>query len=146
MMLPIAFITANVLEQKCIKHKGIYRLLLFVPCSMTFVSCIDTTVYEAAAIDGAAGIKSFFLITIPLLKPAIVLTMITSLNGSMQALDEIYTLTDGGPGNATLTVAMHLYNTAFRSSTNFGYASAMGVMLTLVIYLVCTHIRHLPSF
>ena len=63
---------------------------------------IEYSVYEAAKIDGASPIQSFFRITIPLLKPTILLTAIMSTNGTLQLFDESVNLTNGGPANATL--------------------------------------------
>lgn len=100
-----------------------------------YMSQIDTTVYEAAAIDGCNGIKRFFYITVPLLKPAILLTTITSINSCMQALDEVFMLTGGGPGDATETINMYIYNMAF-GNIKHNYASAMGLCLMVVIVLL----------
>lgn len=102
----------------------------------TGFSNIDPTVYEAASIDGATGLQSFFRITIPLLRPVILLTMIMSVNGTLQVMDEIYQLTKGGPANNTLTIALYIYNTAFGSIPKFGYACALSFALLIAIALL----------
>ncbi len=102
----------------------------------TGFSNIDPTVYEAASIDGATGVQSFFRITVPLLRPVILLTMIMSVNGTLQVMDEIYQLTKGGPANNTLTIALYIYNTAFGSIPKFGYACALSFALLIVIALL----------
>lgn len=102
----------------------------------TGFSNIDPTIYEAASIDGASGVQSFFRITIPLLRPVILLTMIMSVNGTLQVMDEIYQLTKGGPANNTMTIALYIYNTAFGSIPKFGYACAQSFVLLIAIALL----------
>ena len=86
---------------------------------------IEYSVYEAAKIDGATPFQIFTRITIPLLKPTILMTAIMSTNGTLQLFDESVNLTFGGPGNATITMSHYIYNTAFKGVPNFGYTSAM---------------------
>lgn len=74
---------------------------------------IEYSVYEAARIDGATPLQSFFKITVPLLKPIILLTTITSTNGTLQLFDESLNLTNGGPGTSTMTMSHYIYNTSF---------------------------------
>ncbi len=89
---------------------------------------IEYSVYEAANIDGASGWKTFWKITVPLLKPTIVMTVITSINGTLQLFDESVNLTKGGPANSTITMSHYVYNTCFINVPNFGYASAMAFL------------------
>ena len=102
----------------------------------TGLTNIDYTLYEAAQIDGASAVKSFWHITIPMLKPVILLTMIMATNGNLQLFDETYNLTAGGPGNATISVSQYIYEVAFKSVSNFGYASAIGFTLMIVIAIL----------
>lgn len=100
---------------------------------------IEYTIYEAARIDGASPVQSFFRITIPLLKPTILLTTITSTNGALQLFDESVNMTNGGPGRATMTMSHYIYNTSFVNSPNFGYAAAMSMVilfLTAVLAII----------
>lgn len=94
---------------------------------------IDYSIYEAAKIDGASPMQSFFRITIPLLQPTIVMTAIMSINGTLQLFDESVNLTNGGPGRSTMTMAHYIYNTSFVSSPNFGYASAMSIVILIMV-------------
>lgn len=94
---------------------------------------IEYSVYEAARIDGASPIQSFFKITIPLLKPVILLTVITSTNGTLQLFDESVNLTNGGPGRATMTMSHYIYNSSFVNSPNFGYAAAMSIVILVMV-------------
>lgn len=81
---------------------------------------IEYSVYEAAKIDGANGWKTFWKITVPLLKPTIIMTFIMSINGTLQLFDESVNLTKGGPANSTITMSHYVYNTCFINVPNFG--------------------------
>lgn len=95
---------------------------------------IDSSIYEAARIDGASAVKQFFKITVPLLKPIILFTTITSTTGTLQLFDEVMNITKGGPGNASTTISQYIYNLSFKYSPNFGYAAA--VSYTIVVMIV----------
>jgi lactose/L-arabinose transport system permease protein len=94
---------------------------------------IDSSVYEAARIDGASPVQSFFRITIPLLKPVILLTTIMSTNGTMQMFDEPWNITQGGPGSATETISLRIYKLSFVYNPQFGYAAAVSYMILLMV-------------
>ena len=97
---------------------------------------IDYSVYEAARIDGATPRQTLFKITIPLLKPTILLTTITSTNGTVQLFDESLNLTNGGPGKSTMTMSHYIYNTSFVQSPNFGYAAAMSIVILVMVAIL----------
>ena len=94
--------------------------------------------YEAARIDGAGPVTSFFYITLPLLRPTsffVVLTsMVTAVAGGA-AFDLIYVMTKGGPANSTSLLIYYVYQQAFQYSA-FGYAGAMASILVLLLLLV----------
>jgi ABC-type sugar transport system permease subunit len=94
---------------------------------------IPRELYEAAAIDGATGWKSFWAITLPLLKPVLLFVFVTHIIGSFQIFGQVFVLTQGGPGDATRTVVQHLYETAFQNFFQFGAASAMAWVLFALI-------------
>lgn len=94
---------------------------------------IERSVYEAAKIDGANSFQQFWKITIPLLKPTIVMTAIMSVNGVLQLFDESVNLTNGGPGNATLSMSHYIYNVSFKYVPNFGYAAAMSFLIMILV-------------
>ena len=94
---------------------------------------IEYSVYEAAKIDGASPFQSFFRITIPLLKPTILLTAIMSTNGTLQLFDESVNLTNGGPANATITMSHYIYNVSFKYVPNFGYAASMSYLILILV-------------
>lgn len=103
---------------------------------------IDYSVYEAARIDGASPWKTFWRITVPLLKPTILLTAIMSTNGTLQLFDESVNLTNGGPSNSTITMSHYIYNLSFKGTPNFGYASALAfVILVLVAILAFVQMK-----
>ena len=97
---------------------------------------IDYGVYEAAKIDGANAWHSFWKITVPLLKPTILLTLIMSTNGTLQLFDESVNLTGGGPANATITMSHYIYNTSFKFVPNFGYAAAMSYLILFMVVIL----------
>jgi multiple sugar transport system permease protein len=83
---------------------------------------------EAARIDGAGAWRIFCDVTLPLLKPTILLALLLRAMDLIRIFDQIFILTQGGPGTATETVSLYIYRTAFRFS-NFGYAAAMSFVL-----------------
>lgn len=97
---------------------------------------IDSSIYEAATIDGCTPMAKFFKITIPLLKPTILLTAIMSTSGTLQLFDESVNLTGGGPGKATMTLAHYIYNTSFVDTPNFNYAAALSVFILISISIL----------
>jgi multiple sugar transport system permease protein len=92
-------------------------------------------IYEAADLDGAGPVRQFFQITIPLMRPAIFLVVLLGTIGCFQLFDQVKIATNGGPNEATLTVTYLLWRQGFRD-LNMGYASAMGVILFVVIFTV----------
>ena len=94
---------------------------------------IDYSVYEASYIDGATPFQQFMKITIPLLKPTILMTAIMSTSGTLQLFDESVNLTKGGPANSTITMSHYIYNTCFINVPNFGYAAAMSFIIFIMV-------------
>ncbi|MGN1193154.1 MAG: carbohydrate ABC transporter permease [Dorea sp.] len=198
-MLVLAILLAQLLNNKDLKFKGLFRTCVFLPCATSLVSYalifrslfaqeglinsiliklhilqtgynflgnaasakaviiialiwrwtgynmvfylsglqnIEYSVYEAAKIDGANGWKTFWGITVPLLKPTIIMTFIMSINGTLQLFDESVNLTKGGPANATITMSHYIYNTCFVNVPNFGYASAMAFLIFIMVAIL----------
>ena len=106
---------------------------------------IDTSLFEAAEVDGATSTQVFFKITLPLLKPILIYVMITSLIGGLQMFEEPKLLfggwaalggaQTGGPGNTALTVVWKFYNDAFNLDSKLGYGSAIAYSLFVIIML-----------
>jgi lactose/L-arabinose transport system permease protein len=195
-MLILAILLAQLLNNKDLKFRGLFRTCVFLPCAVSLVSYalifksifatqglinsvlmkigiiseninwlgqtgtariviiialiwrwtgynmvfflaglqnIEYSVYEAANIDGATGWQTFWSITVPLLRPVIVMTGIMSINGTLQLFDESVNLTNGGPSNTTITMSHYIYNNAFVGKANFGYTSALAFVVFILV-------------
>lgn len=97
---------------------------------------VDKSIYEAARIDGASSIQQFFKITIPMLKPIILFTTITSTIGTLQLFDEVVNITGGGPGNSTITISQYIYNLSFEYTPNFGYAATVSYVIVILVVIL----------
>lgn len=97
---------------------------------------IEYSIYEAARIDGASAVQTFFRITLPQLKPVVLLTAIMSTNGTLQLFDEVKNLTGGGPGNATITISQYIYDLSFKYNPQFGYAAAVSYAILIIVALL----------
>jgi multiple sugar transport system permease protein len=91
--------------------------------------------YEAAVIDGSSSWQTFRNVTLPLLKPAILIALLLRTMDLLRVFDQIFILTEGGPGFATETISLYIYRTAFRFS-NFGYAAAMSFVLLILTNII----------
>ena len=110
---------------------------------------ISDSYYEAAKVDGANGIKSFFLITLPLLKPTIILAAFLSVTSSLCVMDIIMMMTGGGPNNASMTLVLYAYTLCFGSS-NAGFAMIKEFQMTpterdLFDSVLCGILRYSPE-
>ncbi len=199
-MLIVAILLAQLLNNKDLKLRGFFRTCVFLPCAVSLVSYslifrslfatqglvnsilmnlhiineninwlgqtgtarfviilaliwrwtgynmvfylaglqnIEYSVYEAAKIDGANGWKTFWHVTVPLLRPVIIMTFIMSINGTLQLFDESVNLTSGGPAGTTMTMSHYIYNNAFGTGVaNFGYASAMSFFVFIIVAIL----------
>lgn len=100
---------------------------------------IPQQLYEAASIDGASKFRTFIHITLPLLKPTILLAVVTSTISASQVFDQVYVMTGGGPGYSTMTLGQMVYTAGFQNY-EMGYASAVSVIL-LLISLILTLVQ-----
>lgn len=101
--------------------------------------------YEAALIDGSSRWQTFRHVTLPLLKPAILIVLLLRTMDLLRVFDQIFILTEGGPGFATETISLYIYRTAFRFF-DFGYAAAMSfVLLALTNVISVIYIRLLKN-
>ncbi len=96
---------------------------------------ISPTLYEAAALDGAGGWARFRDITLPLLGPTTFFILVISVINSFQVFDLTFILTQGGPGIATTTIVMYIYDQGFRYF-QMGYAAAIAWVLFIIIFLI----------
>jgi multiple sugar transport system permease protein len=96
---------------------------------------ISGSLYEAAKIDGANKMQTFFKITLPMLSPTIFFVIITTMINSFQVFEQAMVLTKGGPQNSTTTIVYYIYNNAF-AWFKPGYASAQAVVLFLILLTI----------
>jgi multiple sugar transport system permease protein len=96
---------------------------------------IPSQLYEAASIDGAGPVRSFFHVTMPMLSPVLFLTLILGIIGSFQVFTQAFVMTNGGPDHATEFYALYLYRHAIEY-LNMGYASAMAWILLVIVLLL----------
>ncbi len=94
---------------------------------------IDASSLEAAKIDGANAWQTFWYVTVPQLRPMILLTAIMSTNGTIQLFDESFTLTSGGPAYSSMTMSHYLYELSFQKNPNIGYGSALSYVILLMV-------------
>jgi ABC-type sugar transport system permease subunit len=114
-----------------------YYIVIFV----AGLQGIPQDYYDAASVDGANSWQRFWKITLPLLRPVMLFVVVTNTIGALQVFDLVYAGTSsgagsaGGPVNATMTVVLHMYNTAFKFS-RMGRASAMAFILFAIILAI----------
>ena len=102
---------------------------------MAQMSGISTSIYEASYIDGCTKAKTFWHITLPLIKPMVGTAVSLNAIGSLKFFDLIYNMTEGGPNHRTEVLATHLYQQGFKYN-KYGYASAIGTVLLILCLIV----------
>jgi alpha-1,4-digalacturonate transport system permease protein len=113
-------------------HMGFYTLIL-----LAGLQGIPADLYEAAEMDATPAMRVLWRITLPLLWPNLMVVIVLSLIKAVQTFDEVFVLTGGGPGSATLLIVQYIYDTAFANQVqNFGLASAASVVLGVVLFLL----------
>ena len=105
------------------RFSGYYMLLMMIG-----LQAIPGDLYEAARMDGAGSWRIFRSITLPLMKPTIVMCLVYCVTGSILAFDQFFILTKGGPNNSTMTVVQLIYNFAFDSKKDLGMAAALSLL------------------
>ena len=113
-----------------------YNMVIF----LAGLQSIPAHLHEAAAIDGANGVQRFRYITLPLLAPTTFFVLVISVISSFQVFDLAFVLTKGGPGDATNTIVMYIYNQAFQFF-HMGYAAAIAWVLFAIIFVI-TLLQH----
>ena len=106
---------------------------------------IDASLYEAARIDGASAWRQFRYVTLPLLKPAILVALIFRTLDAFRVFDLIYVMTGGGPGTSTEPIALYTFNSLLQN-LRFGYGSALSVIVFAITFaLALGYIRFLGA-
>lgn len=106
---------------------GFYTILF-----LASMQSIPKHLYDAAAIDGATGLQAFRLVTLPLMRPTILFATVMATIWNLQLFDSPYVMTKGGPGHASMTIVMYIYQQAFRYDS-MGLAATMSIILLLII-------------
>lgn len=108
-----------------------YRMVVFRAALASF----PMELYEAARLDGAGPIRTFFNITLPLLKPTLLFALVLTTVGGMRTFGQVILMTAGGPGTASEVLALYMYRVGFEF-LDFGRAAAVGFILFLMIFLL----------
>jgi len=109
---------------------GFYMLIL-----LAGLQSIPKSLYEAASIDGANDLQSFWSITLPLLMPTMTVVLVLSVIRAVQVFDQVFVLTNGGPGTATLYIVQYIYRTGFEHR-EYGMAAAASLVLAVVLMIL----------
>jgi alpha-1,4-digalacturonate transport system permease protein len=113
-------------------HMGFYTLIL-----LAGLQAIPRDVYEAGEMDAASPWRSFSRITLPLLMPNLIVVLVLALVKGVQTFDEVYVLTGGGPGSATLLIIQYIYETGFATQPRlYGIAAAASILLASVLMVL----------
>lgn len=111
--------------------------------SLAGLAAVPRSLYEAAAVDRASTFFKFFRITLPLIAPLLLVALLFRTMDAFKLFDMVYTLTNGGPGDASETVSLYLYRLAF-AQFNTGRACALAyIMLVIIIALSNLYVRAL---
>lgn len=102
---------------------------------VTAIQQVSPSIYEAAEMDGSDKIQQFIHITLPSIRPTFWFILMTRFAGALQIFDIIYVTTNGGPNYSTESTVSYIYTRAFLSDSSMGYASAMSVILFIIIML-----------
>lgn len=103
---------------------------------VTAIQQVSASLYEAAQMDGAGKVRQFCNITVPSIRPTFWYILMTRFAGALQIFDIIYITTNGGPNYTTESTVSYIYAKAFSSHSSMGYASAMSVVLFVIIMTV----------
>jgi multiple sugar transport system permease protein len=118
------------------KWMGYFAVLIFAG-----LQTIPPTIYEAGRVDGASEPQMFFRLTLPLLRPILVMVLVLSVINSFQVFDIVQVTTKGGPANASNVLQMYIYDKAW-GQFDFGYAATMSLaLLVLLIGITFTQMR-----
>ncbi|CAL9394448.1 Melibiose_raffinose_stachyose import permease protein MelD [Streptomyces sp. enrichment culture] len=108
-----------------------YSMVIF----LAGLQSIPQEIYEAAAMDGAGPVRRFWSVIRPMLAPAVTINLMLSIIGGLKLFDQVWVMTQGGPGGATDTLSTVIYKQAFQFN-KYGYSIAMGLVLTLFVIIV----------
>ncbi|MDP5273042.1 carbohydrate ABC transporter permease [Chengkuizengella axinellae] len=136
---PINFLNDPSFALKVIMAMNIWSTVpFFMTIYLAALQDVPDTVYEAAEVDGANQVQKFLYITVPQLKPVTTFVLLMGIIGTFQLFDQAYIFSNGtgGPENSTLTVALLVFRNAFGQNNTMGFAAAMAIILSIVIFIV----------
>ena len=119
---------------------GYYMVIL-----LSAIGSVDTEIFEVAEIDGANAFQRAIYIVLPLIKNTVLVCITLCIAGNMKVFDHIYTMTQGGPGNSSMVMAMYGYKISF-AQQNMGYGSAISVGIFVVSIAVIAGVQALVNF
>jgi multiple sugar transport system permease protein len=135
---PIAFLGQQSTAMLSIMVIDVWQWTPFVfILALAALQALPTDPYEAAAVDGASPLQSFFYITLPLISPSLMVIAIIRMIGAFKVFDLVYMLTGGGPGQATQVASFYIHRVAFRRF-DLGYASSLTIYLLIILIVVIT--------
>ena len=103
---------------------------------MAALQGVPGSMKEAAVLDGANAWQRFWQVEFPMIRHAVTICVFWTLNSAFQVFDVIYTLTGGGPGRATQSAALNIYEEAFRGNIQYGYATAKSTVLFIIVLAI----------
>ncbi len=141
---PVGFLNESATVMNAIIIMNIWSTVpMFMTIYLAGLQDIPNTMYEAAEIDGASVFQRLTKITIPQLVPVTNYIIMIGLASTFQLFDQTYIVSggSGGPNNATLTLSLIIYQYAFKTFGTIGYASAIAILLTIVIFTISFILR-----
>ncbi len=122
---------ASIITMNVWKGIGYYALII-----LSALKAIPPEIYEAARLDDASRLKTFWKITLPMLSPQLFFLLVTITIGSFKVFDSVRLMTGGGPGTSTQVISLYIYNYAFQRNNTLGVGSAAGVVLMIILIVV----------
>jgi raffinose/stachyose/melibiose transport system permease protein len=109
---------------------------MYVIIFLANIQRIDTSIIEAAKIDGASEAQALWYIILPALSGVIVTSAILAISGSLKSFDLVYVMTNGGPANQTSVLSLYMYMMAFRGAPNYPLANAISTVMVLISFIL----------
>lgn len=135
-LAPIQWLSSTSLALPSVIIADVWHLTPFVfLIFLAGLQAMPVEPFEAAQIDGASPWQVFRDVTLPLLRPVLLVVMLLRTIDGARVFDKVFIMTGGGPGTSSVTAIMHIYRQAFRN-LDFGYAAAMSVLMLLLLAVV----------
>lgn len=109
-----------------------YGIPFFGIMILAALQSIPTDVFESAKMDGSSAVNTFFKITVPYVKPTIIITLLLRVIWVFNSADMVYIMTSGGPANSSAILPLYVFNQAFYTM-DFGYGAAVGILMMVIL-------------